>query len=191
MVGCPSCTIRLEPGNWTGDRQTACPRCGRKLEWRVFPALFHPPAPPDTSTAALTDESRCFFHADRPAALVCDACGRFICRLCDVTFEGRHLCATCISAGMRKGRFAHLDRGRTRYDSFALTLAIAPLALWPFTLLTAPAAIGVVVFGWRKPRSLVAPNRWRFVVAGILALLQIAGWAFLFAKLAGAFGGRP
>jgi hypothetical protein len=165
--------------------------CGRLLEWRVFPALLHPPPEADTPATALADESRCFFHADRPAALVCEGCGRFICRLCDIRFEGRHLCATCIRAGMSKDRFAHLDRGRIRYDSLALSLALLPLLIWPLTILTAPAAIGVVVFGWRKPRSLVAPNGWRFPVAAIVAALQVVGWTFLFAKLAGLLGGRP
>ena len=190
MIGCPACKIRLDAGNWAGVERTDCPVCGRSLQWRVFPALFLPRSQTDTPSASLTDESRCFFHADRPAALVCEACGRFICRLCDVAFEGKHLCPTCINAGMRKGRFAHLDRGRIRWDSLALSLAILPLLLWPFTLLTAPATIGVVVYGWRKPRSLVAPNGWRFVVAALFASLQIAGWAFLFAKLLGAFGGK-
>lgn len=189
MIGCPACKIRLEPGNWTGDKQSACPCCHRNLAWRVFPALFQPPTQPDVPTTAVTDESRCFFHADRPAALVCEACGRFICRLCDVTFDGCHLCATCISAGMKKGRFAHLARGRVRYDNLAFMLAFAPLLVWPLTLLTAPATIGVVLVGWRKPRGLVESNGWRFVLAAFVAMLQIIGWAFLFAKLAGAFGG--
>jgi hypothetical protein len=58
----------------------------------------------------------------------------------------------------------------------ALTLVGGPMLIWPITAVTAPVALGYVIWGWRRPRSLVAPNRVRLVIAGVLAVLQIVGW---------------
>jgi hypothetical protein len=49
--------------------------------------------------------------------------------------------------------------------------------VFPVTALTAPVALGLVVYAWNKPGSLVqGRSRTRLVVAGLFALLQIAGW---------------
>lgn len=39
---------------------------------------------------------RCFFHAQREAALKCPGCGRFYCRECASEHDGRWLCSSCL-----------------------------------------------------------------------------------------------
>ena len=39
---------------------------------------------------------RCFFHAQREAALKCLGCGRFYCRECATEHDGRWLCSACL-----------------------------------------------------------------------------------------------
>lgn len=151
----------------------------------VFPALFRREAVPVERPAAPPEGARCFFHDERPAERVCDACGRFVCDLCGVVFDGRRLCPTCIQTGLEKRRFEHLDRSRLRYDRLACMLATLPLLMWPFTLVTAPAAIGVACYGWRRSTSLVDRTRANLVAAVVLASLEVAAWAWLFLSLAG------
>jgi hypothetical protein len=61
-----------------------------------------------------------------------------------------------------------------------LLLSLVPLWVWPFTLLTAPAAIYVVIRHWNSPGSLITRGKARFVIAFLLALAQVAGWIALF-----------
>ena len=72
---------------------------------------------------------------------------------------------------------------RILYDDIALGLALLPLLMWPFTLMTAPAAIFMVLKYWRRgPTSLVRRTRIRYVLALLFALPQFAGWVWLLAK---------
>jgi hypothetical protein len=75
------------------------------------------------------------------------------------------------------------------YDNIALLLAVTPLVtvvFWFFTLITAPATLFVVIRYWRAPSSLVPRTKTRFVIAGVVAVLQLAGWGFvLFALIVG------
>ena len=50
--------------------------------------------------------------------------------------------------------------------------------------LTAPAALGLSIYGWKKPGSITSRRKKvRFVVAGILATLQIGGWILIFGRM--------
>ena len=61
----------------------------------------------------------------------------------------------------------------------ALMLAVVPVFVWPVTLLTAPVAFYLAVTGWKEPQSLVAPGRWKLVLAGVISLVQLCAWGFL------------
>ena len=50
----------------------------------------------------------------------------------------------------------------------------------PVTLLTAPLTVMLVIYGWRKPGSLVQRTRVRFVLALLLAVAQIGAWGVFF-----------
>ena len=66
-----------------------------------------------------------------------------------------------------------LSRHRVLYDSIALALATWPLLTFYFSALTAPIAIFVVARYWKRPTSLIPRRKWRFVLALILALLEL------------------
>ena len=103
--------------------------------------------------------------------------------MCDVDFNGEHLCPGCLETGRKKGRLSNLDNRRTLYDSLALSLVLLPMVLlfvWPLSLVTAPAALFVAVRYWKAPGSLLRRSKIRFVLAMLLALIQIVAWGILF-----------
>jgi hypothetical protein len=162
----------------------------------AFPALLAPPAVGRAGEALVVEgESSCFYHPAKRAMAACESCGRFLCALCDVDLNGRHLCPACLETGKRKGKLGQLENRRMRYDSLALTLSLAPLLIFYFTILTAPGTIYVVLRYWNAPSSLVSRGRWRMVVALIIALAEIVGWilGFYFIWNSGALkaGGHP
>jgi hypothetical protein len=63
-------------------------------------------------------------------------------------------------------------------------LAIYPLLIFYFTLVTAPIALFVAIRYWNAPRSLVRRTKIRYITAIILASMQIAGWGLLFFTIA-------
>jgi hypothetical protein len=143
----------------------------------IFPALFRQFTPGRGGDRLLTEEeASCFYHPQKRAAVPCDACGRFLCGLCDCELNGRHLCPVCLEAGGRKGKIKNLQTSRTLYDSIALALAVYPVALVfgiYFTPITAPMALYVAIRHWNSPRGLVRRTRARFVAAIVLAVMEL------------------
>jgi hypothetical protein len=160
-----------------------CPQnyCSRFLTVTVFPALYRARAVGSAGEALQAEgEAGCFFHPERRAVVACESCGRFLCALCQIRLGERNLCAGCIEAGKKKRRIVNLDRERPCHDYTALVLAIGPAVLpplWFFTIITAPFCLFWVIRHWNTPRSIVRPSRWRFVLALVLAGLEIAGLA--------------
>jgi hypothetical protein len=54
-----------------------------------------------------------------------------------------------------------------------------PALIFYFTIVTAPMTLFVAIRYWNAPRSPVHRNRIQFVLAIIIALLQIGGWTAL------------
>ena len=162
-----------------------CPVCNAPLLTRAFPALVRPAARGITG-GPITDagQAACFYHPHKTAHVPCDACGRFICALCDVELPGQHLCPSCVEAGQRKGTLPTLENRRVLWDNIALSVAVLPVAtlvLAGFSLFTAPAAILLAVIGWRKPGSLVPRGKkFRLSCAIAFALVTLGGWGVLF-----------
>ncbi|HSI09970.1 MAG: hypothetical protein ACAH89_09770 [Rariglobus sp.] len=169
---CPKCKAPL---SGIGDEGAGvCGACATALEFVLFPARRRA-KPVARAARSLDGEATCFFHAQNQAAAVCDSCGRYVCAVCELPGdEGRRLCPPCVSAG-RKKTMTKADEVVT-YDSIAMTLALLPVLMWPLTLVTAPAALCMAIYGWKKPRSLVRPGSWRLVAAMIIATLEIGGW---------------
>jgi len=181
LVQCPKCQALLLEGIFNQPELSPCPSCGVPLQVEIFPALFRKINPGQSGEALMVEgESCCFFHPQKKALLPCGSCGRFLCALCDCELNGQHYCPACLEAGKTKGKIKSLENQRTLYDSIALSLAIYPLLIFYFTLITAPATLFIAIRFWKSPISLVRRSKIRFVVAIILALLQIAGWIALF-----------
>jgi hypothetical protein len=173
---CPRCRRPLGPESWIDARNGVCAKCRSEFEFVPFRALNFASVRAAAQAAVVASDSVCFFHAENRAESICDSCGRLLCPVCTVPFAGQRLCPVCIAASKRSDA-PHGVRERVLYDGLALALAFFPLLVWPVTLLTAPAALGLVIYGWKKPGSLVrGPGRVRMIVAGIFAVLQIGAW---------------
>lgn len=151
------------------------------LRGDVFPAFYRAPASPVMGAAVqVQGEAECFNHPGKQAVAACSACGRLLCSLCEIDIEGQTLCIHCLQSGREKQKITSLDNKRTLFDSLALNLAFWPLLFIFPTLVTAPAAIYITLRYWKAPGSVLPRSRFRFVLAFVLALLQIAGWCAYF-----------
>lgn len=180
---CPNCQRALAPAAWLNDRQVHCPSCDTDLEFVPFPALTAARTFARPTAATLGDDATCFFHPTNRAEAVCSGCGRLLCAVCAVDFAGQCLCPACIAARPATQQ-PDAVKSRLLWDSLALSLAGLPLLLWPFTIVTAPAAIGLAIYGWNKPGSLVRGSRTRLVCALVLAGAQVVGWTVGLVNLA-------
>lgn len=185
LIQCPQCQAWLLEGVFNQPELSPCPACGVPLQVEVFPALFRRINPDQGGEIIMIEgESSCFYHPQKKAVLPCQGCGRFLCGLCDCELNGQHFCPACLETGKTKGKIKSLENQRTLYDGIALSLAIYPLLIFYFTLITAPAALVVAIRYWNAPRSIVHRTKIRYVAAIILASMQIAGWVVLFITLA-------
>lgn len=176
-IACTACRTILSVSQFNTGAFFECPSCGVSLKVDAFPALLRGIGPGKAGEAVMGEEASCFYHPGKKAEIACDYCGRFLCSLCDVPLDGKHLCLTCVEAGRKKGRITSLERHRTLYDSAALGLALFPLVAFWLTLVTAPMALYIAIRHWNAPTSVVGRGKGRFVAAIILSGLQIMGWA--------------
>jgi len=184
VPACPKCTRSLPPEVLNTGRLELCPFCNAQVQAAVFPSIFKWIQPGEAGARILIEgESSCFYHEQKKAVIPCDNCGRFLCALCDVELNGRHLCPACLDAGRKKGSLSELEHSRTLYDGAALSLAIVPLVIpflgWMLTIATAPTAIVLAIMSWRKPGSILPRGRARAIIAIVLALIEIGGWGVL------------
>ena len=176
LIHCPKCKAALLDQVFNRDF-APCPSCSEPLQIEVFPAMFRRVETGGSGELVMTgSEASCFYHPQKRAVLPCEACGRFLCALCDCEHNGRHLCPACLEAGRSKGKIKSLENVRTRYDNVALALALYPILIFYFTIITAPMALYVAIRYWRAPMGLTQRSRVRFVVAILLAVLQLCGW---------------
>ncbi len=170
---CPKCLAWLQPE--VRDQPAGCQSCGAPIDAHVFPALGRPLAGATRAESVAGEgEANCFYHAANRAAAVCDACGRFLCALCDIELGGRHVCPACLSAGPESGRVGDLVSSRPVWGQIALLTALLPILFYPFLVVTAPAAVFLGVYGWSKPGSLVRRGKTRHVLAIVIGLAEIA-----------------
>jgi hypothetical protein len=179
-VTCPRCRAALPAGTPNLAVFARCPGCGNLLQVEVFPALFRPiTAGSVGETVMIEGEASCFYHPLKKAVVPCDACGRFLCALCDCDLSGQHLCPSCLDTGQQKDRLPHLQTQRSLHDNITLALAVLPLLIFYFTIFTAPIVLFLVIRHWNTPGSLVPRTKVRFVIAAILAVLEIVGCGVL------------
>ena len=185
LIQCPKCRAWLLEGIFNQPEFSPCPACGTPLQIEVFPAIFRKTGSGQSGEMILVEgESSCFYHPQKKAVRPCDSCGRFLCALCDCELHGQHFCPACLETGRTKGKIKSLDNQRTLYDNIALALAIYPMLIFYFTLITAPMALFVAIRYWKSPQSILHRTKVRYIAAAVIALLQIGGWMALFIILA-------
>ncbi len=178
-IHCGRCGAELPGEVLTSRAMNICPSCNSGVMVRVFAGILNRHAAVqagDVNTAE--PEASCFFHPTKTAAAACSRCGRFVCPLCRTEHHGEDWCPECLTSGARKKKIAALENHRTLYDSIALGLATWPAATVWLSLLGAPAALFVAIRYWKAPSSIVRRTKIRHVAALLLAVLQIAAWAW-------------
>ena len=177
-IACSKCSKPLPWQAFNTPDLQFCPGCGAGTLAAVFPAWTRAQSVGQAGERVLTEgESSCFYHPDKKAVIACESCGRFLCALCEIDLSGKRLCAGCIETGKRKGRMRHMRTHRMLYDEAALALALLPLLIWPFTIITAPATLVFVARFWKSPGSIIPRSKFRYVLAVLVALTQLTLWA--------------
>jgi hypothetical protein len=124
-------------------------------------------------------EASCFYHPQSRAAIPCEECGRFLCSLCDLEVEGRHICPRCFESGLSANKIETVVTRRPMYDTIALAMSTLPaLLFWP-ALVGAPWALFIVLRRWNAPGSVVPRTKIRFILAAIFALAEIGSLVFI------------
>ena len=184
MISCTRCKTPLGAEAVNTFALVSCPTCKEPVRADVYPALFRKLPFGRTGDLVQTEkEAGCFYHPAKKAAVACSACGRFLCALCDVEFNNRHLCPMCLEKGKTKRKIKNLENHRVCYDKIALFVAlISMLFVWP-TLISAPIVLFMVIRYWNAPRSIIPRTKIRFILAFGIACLQIGGWVLIFGSL--------
>jgi hypothetical protein len=164
---CPKCKVWLGDLTQMGESRAICPRCLKDLQVWVFPAIYRPlSAQVKAAESVMEGEATCFYHTQKKAVVACESCGRYVCSLCDVDFNGQHLCPTCLETGARKKNITSLERERPLHGRQAFILSLIPV------FLTGPVAVFMAIRYWNAPGSLVKPRRWYTRVALVFGLIQ-------------------
>ena len=162
------------------DTFVTCPLCAVPFMLRVYPAAAINGAPIPVADAARAEaQAGCFYHAGRPANVVCEECGRFICALCEIEYRNESLCPACVRRDIDQTTATEMVRSHVRYDKLVFYLAMAPLLFWPLTIITGPAAVVMGMRYWNRPVSLVTTGRIRIAIAILAGFLQAAAWLVL------------
>ncbi len=177
---CPACDGDILISELQSAAMNSCPTCEKALTVRLYPALTRKETVNAGRRILLEEESACFFHESKQAESLCEDCGRYLCGLCEIVFEGKTLCPACLETAQEKETMDGLVRERFRHDSFALMLALLPILFWPITIITVPAAIIYAIFRWNSAGSLVRSGNGVFAAAILLGLAQIGFWLWIF-----------
>jgi len=103
LVKCSRCQTLLSPELFNIGDLIVCPSCQKLLDIEVFPAILNTPVTANFPEPILVEgESSCFYHPAKKASMVCESCGRFLCALCDLELNGKHVCPACLETGQKK-----------------------------------------------------------------------------------------
>ena len=185
-LNCPNCGKSLSDFPDLLPAVEQCPSCKRAMRVVIFPSFHRPVIKGATAETVMVEgEAACFYHARKRAQVPCDDCGRFLCAVCDLELNGRHLCPQCLETGAKKGRVQSLERGRFRWDQVILHLVLVPLVICGLLLpLTSLATLALVVWKWKSPPSLVSNTRLTLMVCAVFAMIEFVGssalwWLFV------------
>lgn len=181
-IRCGKCQVPLPETFYGLPDLSPCPSCASEVRVEIFPARHRALAAASVAEDILTgEEAGCFHHPEKRAVVSCEECGRFLCGLCDCEIGGQHLCPACLQTGQTKGKIKKLENRRMLWDRVALALAVLPMLVFYATIVTAPAALYISFRYWKTPGGIIPTSKLRFVLAILIAGLQVLGWV-------GAFG---
>jgi hypothetical protein len=172
-IACAACSAPVPPEFWNREEGVRCRGCGETVRAAVFPAIANSEMGAAPTALQGETEASCFFHPQSRAAHACQECGRFLCALCDLEVEDRHICPRCFESGLSAHEIETAEPRRVMYDSVALALSTLPaLLFWP-ALVGAPYSLFIVFRRWGAPSSVVPRTKIRFILAAIFAFAEI------------------
>jgi hypothetical protein len=176
---CAACSWPVPREFWNREEGVRCRNCGQTVRVWVFPAIDRTTAGVAPETLQGETEASCFYHPQSRAAQVCEDCGRFLCALCDLEVEGRHICPRCFETGVSEHKIQTAEPRRVMYDNMALALSTVPfLLIWP-ALIAAPWSLVLIFTRWNAPSSVVPRTKIRFLLAALFALAELGFIAFV------------
>lgn len=200
MVRCTACGYYIPAAVFASSAEGACPLCRREVRATLLPALGRTPwstAPALPEEPPGPGDAVCFYNAHRKATKTCSHCGVFISEAWSAQWGREVVCLKCLGDLRNVRKDPKFEARRVLWDNIALGAALLPglvcvalLFLGPLgavlmtlpliaSMVTAPMALGLSVYAWNKPRSMVPRGRARVVWALLLSILQCAGWAAL------------
>lgn len=184
MISCTQCKTPLDTQVVNTFALVPCPSCRGMIRADAYPALFRKlPSGHFGDYLEADKEAGCFYHPGKKAVIACFACGRFLCALCDVEINDRHLCPLCLEKSKTKRKLKSIENHRVCYDTIALLVSIVSMVFIWFTILTAPTVLFITIRYWNAPNSIIPRSKIRFILAALIACLQISGWILFFAGL--------
>jgi hypothetical protein len=181
-IVCKRCGGMIPASFYNKDSFFPCPECNTLTTIRVFPALYSERSV-NKAEPISEGQAACFYHPQNIALASCESCGRFLCSVCDIEFDGSHICPGCLEEGRKKRRMVNLDSNRILYDSISLKLSFYPLILFPITIFTAPISLYLAIRNFNKPVSILSHSKYKYIAAIIISSMQILGWAYLFSLI--------
>jgi len=179
MLNCSKCKTEINKEDVNTSGFFPCRKCGSSLKVEAFPALFHEAVSTRAEAVMLDEQASCFTHTDKKAVVPCGHCGRFLCALCDMEIDDRHLCPACLQSGSALKKTGTFETQFTQYDSIALSTSILSMLFTVFTVITAPAVIFMVIRFWKAPTGVLPRTKIRFIFAFLIALAQLAFWGMM------------
>lgn len=178
LVLCPNCQAQLP----LCQGQCSCLSCGSQVVLSILPALVSqqirrvPPLPESPLTEG---DAACFYSPTRRATSECSHCGVLISSLWSAQWGSGTVCLKCLDHLRAKSQDSRFESKRTLWDNVCLALALTPFSLFLYfaVVITAPAALIMGLWHWKKPRSMVPRGPWRMVLALLLALAQVIAMA--------------
>jgi hypothetical protein len=178
-IACAACSWPVPKEFWNREEGVRCRGCGQTVRVSVFPAIESATTGAAPEALHGETEASCFYHPQSRATKVCEECGRFLCALCDLEVEGRHICPRCFESGVSAHKIETAEPRRVMHDSVALALATLPfLLIWP-ALIAAPWSLVIVLTRWNSVSSVVPRTKIRFIVAALFALGEIGFIVFV------------
>ena len=179
---CPKCQRPL-PARFGNHEGMPCYQCEAELDVWVFPAFFHEPEVKLAQTLDIEGDASCFHHPTKKAEIVCDACGRFLCALCDLEVHGRHICPTCLNSEQDKegSLGAPLSKTITRHDKMCLQTSLVMLLFLPLAVVMTPIIWFWIARHWNHPDnptgSGVHPRFVAsFIISGLSLIIAVIFW---------------
>jgi DNA-directed RNA polymerase subunit RPC12/RpoP len=178
-IVCAACSSPVPREFWNREEGVRCRGCSQNVRVSVFPAVDRTVAGVAPEALRGETEASCFYHSQSRAAKVCDQCGRFLCALCDLEVEGRHICPGCFESGISAHKIETAEPRRVMYDNIAVALATLPfLLIWP-AIVGAPWSLVIVFTRWNAPSSVVPRTKIRFLIAAVFALAELGFIVFV------------